>query len=63
MTGSKYEQMLFELYCQDIITKDELKERFIDRQKAERRKSIERYLDLFLEGHITKEALVDVLAE
>ena len=63
MTNSKYEQMLFELYCQDLITKDELKERFVDRQKAERRKNIERYLNLFLEGQITKDNLLDTLSE
>ena len=63
MTNSKYEQMLFELYCQELITEDELKERFVDRQKAERRKNIERYLNLFLEGHITKDDLLDTLSE
>ena len=40
-----------------------LKERIADRQKEERRKAIERYLELYLEGHISKEQLIDALTE
>ena len=53
------EEKIIELYCRDLITKEEAKKHL----EAERRKSIERYLDLYLDGHITKEALIDVLAE
>ena len=58
-----YEERILELYCQDMITKEEAKERIAEREKAERRKSIERYLELFLEGHITKDDLLDALNE
>lgn len=54
-----YEERILELYCEDLITKEEAKKHL----EAERRKSIERYLDLYLEGHITKEALIDALSE
>ena len=39
------------------------KESIGERAKAERRKAIERYLELYLEGHIRKEALIDALTE
>lgn len=53
------EERLFDLYCEDLITENELKERL----EAEHKKSIERYLNLFLEGHITKDDLITVLSE
>jgi hypothetical protein len=53
------EERILELYCKDLITEEEVK----DRLKSERKKGIERYLDLFLEGHITREQLIDALCE
>ena len=63
MSKDYFEQLLIELYCQDMITKEEMKERLIQKEKADRKKSIERYLDLYLEGQITKEDLIDTLSE
>lgn len=62
-TRKYFEKMVIELYCQDMITKEEAKERLIQKEKTDRKKSIERYLDLYLEGHITKEDLIDTLCE
>lgn len=58
-----FEQRILDLYCQDMLTEEEAKERIAEREKAERRKAIERYLNLYLEGHITKEDLIAVLSE
>ena len=58
-----FEQRILELYCQDMITKEEAKERILEREKAQRREAIERYLNLYLEGHITKDELLDALTE
>ena len=44
-------------------TTEEYKEKIGERAKTERRKAIERYLELYLEGHISKEALIDALTE
>lgn len=63
MNTEKFEKILLDLYCNEIITKDELKERIAKREKAERRKTIERYLNLYIEGHITKDDLLDTLSE
>lgn len=57
------EKKLFELYCKDIITEDELTEMIAKKIKLEKMKTIERYLDLYLEGCITKYDLLDVLSE
>jgi hypothetical protein len=53
------EEKIIELYCEDLITKEEAKKHL----EVEHRKAIERYLDLFLEGHITKEDLIAALSE
>jgi hypothetical protein len=53
------ENKLFELYCKGVITEDKLTEKL----KLAKRKAIERYLDLYLEGCITKDDLIDVLSE
>lgn len=53
------EEKIIELYCKDLITEEEAKKHI----EAEHRKTIERYLDLFLEGQITKEDLIDALCE
>ena len=53
------EEMLFELYCKDVITKEELDEKL----NLLKRQAIERYVDLYLAGAITKEDLITVLCE
>lgn len=53
------EEKIIELYCKDLITEEEAKKHI----EAEHRKTIERYLNLFLEGQITKEDLIDALCE
>ena len=53
------EEMLFELYCKDVITKEELAEKL----NLLKKQAIDRYLDLYLEGAITKEDLVAALCE
>ena len=58
-----FEQRILELYCMDMLTEQEAKERIIERKKAQRKEAIERYLDLYLEGHITKDELLDALTE
>lgn len=39
------------------------KESIIEKQEALRKESIERYLDLYYKGHITKEALASAIEE
>ena len=39
------------------------KESIVERQEAMRKESIERYLDLYYKGHITKEALAAAIEE
>jgi threonine synthase len=59
-----FEQRILELYCQGMFTEEEeAKARIIEREKAQRREAIEKYLDLYLEGHITKDDLLDTLTE
>lgn len=59
----KYEEKLFELYVKDLITEDELKERIADRQKAERKKSVQRLVALYLDGRIDEDDLISALTE
>lgn len=58
-----FEQRILDLYCKDMLTEEEAKKRIAERQKAERRKAVEGYLNLYLEGHITKDELLDTLSE
>lgn len=62
-TRKYFEKMIIDAYCNGDITKEEAKERIAEREKAERRKAIERYLDLYIEDRITKDALLDTLSE
>jgi hypothetical protein len=52
-------ERLFNLYCNGVITEEEMRERL----KADRRESLIRYLDLYLDGRIDLEALIAVLEE
>ena len=55
-------ERLLDLYCRDVITEKELTER-LNREKAVRRERLIRYLDLYLDGRIDKEAFIAVLNE
>lgn len=55
-------ERLLDLYCREVITEKELTER-LNREKATRRESLIRYLDLYLDGRIDKEAFIAVLDE
>jgi hypothetical protein len=59
----RFEERLLELYVKDIITEDELKERIADRQKAERKKSVQRLVALYLDGRIDEDDLISALTE
>lgn len=59
----EYMNKLLELYVKDLITEDEVKERITEREKAERKKSVQRYVALYLNGRIDEDDLISALTE
>lgn len=52
-------EKLYELYLKGIINEDELNEKL----KEMRKKAVQRYVMLYLEGYIDEETLISALTE
>ena len=55
----RHEEKLFELYVKGIINEEELNEKL----KEQRKKAVQRYVMLYLEGYIDEEQLITALTE